>query len=179
MSGLPQWLAEIELGEILLFFAAIGALVTLYRVFAPFIKAWQNFLIDWNGTPERPGVPARAGVPETLAKHGEQITANATQLTDMQEQLKKVQDQVTPNHGSELKLSEEVQGLRGEIAAAREDMAKIGADNERNANDLRRHLEDVPVIMAQILERAEVNSRALLRESGALQPDLFDEENYR
>lgn len=170
MSNIPAWLADITVGQIFAFLVGIGALVAAWRFIAPFVKTVKNFFEDWNGEAGRPndGVPGRKGIMATLKDHGDQIA--------------EIQSQVTPNHGSDLKLSEELQHLRTEITTLTqgvdETKTKV-SDLSLAAKDtqaaLSEHLENVPVLIADILEKANENAAEMITTSrvGHLQPTLF------
>ena len=170
MSNIPEWLADITVGQIFFTLVGIGALVAAWRVVSPLAKALKNFFDDWNGESERPGVPARKGVMATLKEHGDKI--------------EKIESQVTPNHGSELKLSEELQGLRREVAAlasgvdeTKAKVSELQTSSQDTQSALNEHLENVPVLVADILDKAQENAAEMITTAriGHLQPTLFDE----
>lgn len=59
MSVSPDWIVA---GV-----AAVGVLFEAWRRWRKFSRAFADFLTDWKGSPERPGVPAARGVMERLA----------------------------------------------------------------------------------------------------------------
>lgn len=63
--------------------AVLTAYLTTIKVIRPFAKrilswinTWENFMSDWAGEPDRPGVPGRAGVMERLHRIDEQLHNN-------------------------------------------------------------------------------------------------------
>lgn len=59
----------------------IAAVFTAIRSGGRKAKKIDDFLEDWYGEPERPGVPARPGVMERLAMHGADIATIKGELT--------------------------------------------------------------------------------------------------
>lgn len=59
----------------------IAAVFTAVRSGGRKAKKFDDFLEDWYGEPERPGVPARPGVMERLAMHGADIATIKGELT--------------------------------------------------------------------------------------------------
>ncbi len=107
MSGVPQWMSDITVGQILAGLVGIGVVVGIWKLWlGKLVQFFQDFRDDWLGVPDRPGVPGRPGAMATLHEHGKQI--------------EEIKAQVTPNHGSQLKLSEELQGLRRQVACLTE-----------------------------------------------------------
>lgn len=156
----------------------------LWKVFDPFFRGVRNLVEDWNGEPERPGVAARPGVMETLKAHGDKI--------------RDIQKQVTPNHGSTLKLSEELQELRREVVAVANQVSGIAVkgQEDREAVSLvaeqvdelvlksredrmvmNDHLENVPLLVEEILGKAQESAQDLFRSTryGAYQSPLFED----
>lgn len=107
MSGFPQWASDITVGQVLAALAGIGVVVGIWKTWlGNLVKFFRDFRDDWLGVPDRPGVTGRPGVMTTLQSHTDQIA--------------EIKSQVTPNHGSPLKLSEELQGLSRQVAALTE-----------------------------------------------------------
>ena len=71
---------------------AIGIVVTLVKKIKPWLDALRNFFEDWNGMSARPGVEAKSGVMERLAK-----------LEEMHATVTEIKEEVKPNHGGSLK----------------------------------------------------------------------------
>lgn len=101
---IPDAVAHITLGDIftvLLFISGVlGALLVVRKVLKPFVDALQNFLSDWNGEPERPGVDRRLGVMErfevierTLAGITHEVKPNDG--GSMHDKINRIETQVT------------------------------------------------------------------------------------
>jgi len=75
---MPNYIAEIRLGEIAIFIAfAFGAGVGLWRLIKPLrilAQSLGDLMDDWRGQPARPGVDAKPGVMERLKKLDADIT---------------------------------------------------------------------------------------------------------
>lgn len=80
--------------------AAAGTVVALVwgglKLYHNLLKRGSQFLDDWNGEPERPGVPARQGVMARL--HNQDVI-----LADHSETLKHIMHEVNYNSGSTIK----------------------------------------------------------------------------
>lgn len=61
-----------------------------------FQTEWSGFMRDWQGEPERPGVPARPGVMLRLQTHENDLTALAGQV-------EVIHSEVNYNHGGSIK----------------------------------------------------------------------------
>jgi hypothetical protein len=75
----PQWISDVItvapwLGAFLVLGAAVGFLV---KTFGPFAKKVGQFLDDWAGEEERPGVPAKRGVMQRLADIEHELHPNS------------------------------------------------------------------------------------------------------
>jgi hypothetical protein len=71
--------------------ATAGAVLAILAALRVAWRAWRrvdDFLSDWTGEPQRPGVPERPGV--------------MVRLDRIETRLYKVEQQVYPNHGSSL-----------------------------------------------------------------------------
>lgn len=68
----PEVVSQVTVGEVIKavgFIVAIaGAILYIRKLVRPTWRAFSNFLEDWNGEPERPGVAGRPGVMERLEK---------------------------------------------------------------------------------------------------------------
>jgi len=177
LSNIPQWLADITVGQIFVVLVGIGAIVAAWRFVSPLAVGLKHFFEDWNGEPDRKGVDGRPGVMATLKDHGDEIIKNTAKL-------EAIESQVTPNHGSELKLAEELQNLRKEVATLNEGVAKTQVDvasltsgMKETQGALNEHLENVPVILADLLEKASDNAAEMIvtARAGHLQPTLFED----
>lgn len=71
---------------------AIGIVYTLVRKLKPWMDSLRNFFEDWNGIPARPGVDAKPGVMERLAK-----------LEDIHLEVAEIKAEVKPNHGGSMR----------------------------------------------------------------------------
>lgn len=56
----------------------------------------EQFIDDWNGEEERPGVPARPGVME-------RVGGIEDRMTGIEDRVARVEEQMNPNHGSSLR----------------------------------------------------------------------------
>ncbi|WP_051710125.1 hypothetical protein [Streptomyces sp. NRRL S-350] len=56
----------------------------------------EQFIDDWNGEPERPGVPARLGVME-------RVGGIEDRMAGIENRVARVEEQMNPNHGSSLR----------------------------------------------------------------------------
>jgi hypothetical protein len=76
----PEWLGSMTVAQLAIIVGSVatiaGVLWRLWRAIRPVFKGVVDFLEDWNGEPERRGVPARPGVMERLAavEDGQQRT---------------------------------------------------------------------------------------------------------
>lgn len=68
------------LGFIVLFGAACAVVWRWLKPFRALASRTNEFLDDWFGTPERPGVPARAGVMPRLATVEEEVVELAREV---------------------------------------------------------------------------------------------------
>ncbi|MBP2331230.1 hypothetical protein JOF56_011615 [Kibdelosporangium banguiense] len=100
---MPTWFTNLTIGQILLF---VGGLVLVVGLFAKVWKAirpvWRgtgNFLEDWNGEPERPGVPAKPGVMERLRA--------------IEQKVDGIDHELHPNSGQSLR--DQVDSIRTEL----------------------------------------------------------------
>lgn len=76
-----------------------GGLGWTLRHFVGITKRVSLFLNDYEGTPARPGVPARAGVMERLAATDTALTAVSETLASQNEVLESIRHQIYPNSG--------------------------------------------------------------------------------
>lgn len=121
LETFTDWAEDTSIFVIASWIVGVTAVATFLwktnRALQPFIRSVREFLEDWRGDPGRPGITEpRAGVVETLADHGKQLKEHGDQLTVSAEKLAAIESQVTPNHGSTSKLTEEVQGIAAELA---------------------------------------------------------------
>lgn len=65
-SWVPDFIVDLTVGDIVTFVAAVTFIWLVVRKVRPFFEGIRNFLDDWNGTVERPGVKARPGVMQRL-----------------------------------------------------------------------------------------------------------------
>lgn len=74
---MPDWVSSLTVIQVaapwLGLAAGVMAVVKIVRMVGPTWRQISQFLLDWNGESERPGVSARPGVMETLASHTQQI----------------------------------------------------------------------------------------------------------
>lgn len=67
---MPAWFTNLNIGQILGFglglVVVVGLFVKIWKTVRPMWRNIREFFEDWKGEPERPGVPARAGVMERL-----------------------------------------------------------------------------------------------------------------
>jgi hypothetical protein len=94
----PGWITA----AIALIVAVTGCVAFLGRKLWRGFQRTENFLDDWGGHPERPGVPARPGVME--------------RLQTVETMLGEVRGQIFPNGGT---------SMRDDLNAVRSDVAEI------------------------------------------------------
>lgn len=87
-----------------------GAVLVIWKTIHPLMVKITHVLDVFLGRPGEQGIPAQPGVIE---------------------RLEKIEQQVTPNHGSTKKLTEEVQDLQADVK-----------DVQADVKDLRRRLEE-------------------------------------
>ncbi len=85
---MPDWLASVALGQVAAVVAAVAAAWAALRSLQRTLEPARQFLSDWTGEDARPGVPARPGVMERMAR-----------TEDMQAQILK---SVGPNGGGSM-----------------------------------------------------------------------------
>lgn len=90
----------ITIGDIVGLLAAIGAIWASIKWVRPALRAITNFLDDWNGEPERPGVPGRAGVLEQIADLRTDVDLAKALARDAAESSADAAFHSKPNHGS-------------------------------------------------------------------------------
>ena len=84
--------------------AITGALLTIWtfiKTIGPLIAATQDFLEDWNGTAERPGIPRRPGMMERMsavekaalaAKHNTEANGGTSSHDQIMQHLRRLED---------------------------------------------------------------------------------------
>lgn len=97
---MPSWFTSLTVGQILGW--ALGVLVVvvlftkIWRTIRPVWRGVREFLEDWQGEPERAGVPARPGVMERLH-------TIETDVTGLKTQVAAVDHELHPNSGKSLR----------------------------------------------------------------------------
>lgn len=97
---LQTLLDAVTIGDIVGLLAAIGAIWASIKWVRPALRAITNFLDDWNGEPERPGVPGRAGVLEQIADLRTDVDLAKALARDAAESSADAAFHSKPNHGS-------------------------------------------------------------------------------
>ena len=100
MMDMRALLDAVTIGDIVGLLAAIGAIWASIKWIRPALRAITNFLDDWNGEPERPGVPGRAGVLEQIADLRTDVDLAKTLARDAAESSADAAFHSKPNHGS-------------------------------------------------------------------------------
>jgi len=121
LQTFSDWAEDTSLFAIASWIVGITAVTTFLwrsnRKIQPFVNAVREFLEDWRGTPGRLGIEdPRPGVVATLADHGKQLKDHGEQLSENATKLAAIESQVTPNHGSTSKLTEDVQDIAAGLA---------------------------------------------------------------
>jgi len=97
VGTLTQWLTFIVLAA-----TALGAIIWAGRGAVNFIERWNQFLDDWNGEPERPGISqARPGVLKRLTRLEESQAAVETAVKpnaghSIKDQITRIEEHVVP-----------------------------------------------------------------------------------
>jgi hypothetical protein len=108
---MPQWISDIiSVSPVLGAFCVAGFLGALvWKYLRPPTKGIEHFLEDWNGEPERPGVPGRPGMMERVANIETSQTASATHQSKADAFFEKygpiidkLDHEMHPNSGSSL-----------------------------------------------------------------------------
>ena len=112
------------LDTVLIALAAAGAIVTpvvvIFRWAHPIAKQLTNFLEDWFGEPERPGVAAKPGVLLRLVKIERELKPNGgTSMRDAVNRMEKTGDETSK------RLDEHITTSEADRAEARTDRAAL------------------------------------------------------
>ncbi len=97
---LQTLLDAVTIGDIVGLLAAVGAIWASIKWVRPALRAITNFLDDWNGEPERPGVPGRVGVLEQIADLRTDVDLAKALARDAAESSADAAFHSKPNHGS-------------------------------------------------------------------------------
>lgn len=115
-------------------FTILGGLYAVWRkALRPFVHGIKNFLKDFNGEPERPGVAKRLGVMERLS------------LQDVK--LEAIASEVNYNHGSSIKDAvHRIDSTVSGISAQLEGLSSAQGKNEirQEAYRVRQEVPDAP-----------------------------------
>ena len=132
-------LDAVTIGDIVGLLAAVGAIWASIKWVRPALRAITNFLDDWNGEPERPGVPGRAGVLEQIADLRTDVDLAKTLARDAAESASDAAFHSKPNHGSSSYdvLMRQVQDTKGAIAESQQDRQRLHAHMSELSERLR------------------------------------------
>lgn len=110
---MPTWLTSVSPDAVWATILALGLIgsvtIAVIKVVHPITSKIVRVLDAFLGRPAEQGLPAIPGVIERLDSQDAKIEEHGQQLTQIKEQ-------VTPNHGSTSKLSEDVQSLQKGLA---------------------------------------------------------------
>ena len=100
MSAYNLYLLFGALGGVVI---VVTAVLTIGRKMFAFFRRVGQFLVDWNGEEERPGVPRKRGVMERLTSQDRQLDHQDGQLSDLKARLATVEGELQNNSGSTVK----------------------------------------------------------------------------
>lgn len=132
-------LDAVTIGDIVGLLAAVGAIWASIKWVRPALRAITNFLDDWNGEPERPGVPGRAGVLEQIADLRTDVDLAKTLARDAAESASDAAFHSKPNHGSSSYdvLMRQLQDTKGAITESQQDRQSLHAHMSELSERLR------------------------------------------
>ena len=116
---MTDWVKALTLGDIIGVLVALGVVVGGLRWLKPVLTGVHDFLADWGGEPERPGVPPRPGVVESLGQLRCDMEGVKTDLAKVKDDAAQAAFHSQPNHGtsSHDALMREVKHLSGQMSA--------------------------------------------------------------
>ena len=136
----PQTLLDaVTIGDVVGLLAAVGAIWAAIKWIRPALRAITNFLDDWNGEAERPGVPGRAGVLEQIADLRSDVDLAKTLARDAAESASDAAFHSKPNHGSSSydALMRQLQDTKGAIIESQQDRQSLHAHMSELSERLR------------------------------------------
>lgn len=136
---LQTLLDAVTIGDIVGLLAAIGAIWASIKWVRPALRAITNFLDDWNGEPERPGVPGRAGVLEQIADLRTDVDLAKALARDAAESSADAAFHSKPNHGSSSydALMKQIQSTGEAISESQQDRQGLHAHMSELSERLR------------------------------------------
>ena len=110
----PSWLDAVELSDVfgaILALLLIGGLaLVIFKVVHPLMMKLTRVLDLILGRPDQQGIPGKPSMMDRFDALDDRMDAQ-------DQRLESIEGQVTPNHGSTNKLSEDVQELKAGLAA--------------------------------------------------------------
>lgn len=94
------WVEALTVGDILGVLVTLGVVAGGLRWLKPVLKGVRDFLVDWGGEPERPGVPRRPGVVESLGELRCDMEGMKTDMAKVKDDAAQAAFHSQPNHGS-------------------------------------------------------------------------------
>lgn len=91
---------DVTIGHVVGVVTGAGIVLGGLKWTVPYVRAWFNFLTDWRGEPERPGVERRPGVLERLEDLTLRLDVVGERLERVEESAAVAAFNSAPNHGS-------------------------------------------------------------------------------
>ena len=142
----------ITIGDVVGLIIGLGAVWAGIKWLLPAGRAITEFLNDWAGEPERPGVPARPGVMEQLSDLRTEVDLAKVLAHDAAESSAAAAFHSQPNHGSSsydalmLKLEKNIKASRQAVAESVEDRRRI-----------RQHMSELSEQIRAVTERFDTH----------------------
>ena len=121
---MPSFEWHVEWGDLIGALGALillgGALYVVWRTVNPIAAKVTRAVDLLLGRPEEQGIPKLPSMVERIDAVSEKVdaldVANSKRIEDQNVEIDEIRAQVTPNHGSTSKLSEDVQGITAALA---------------------------------------------------------------